>query len=302
MTTTATRSPLWQTEIPELGAPRRGKVRDVYDLGAELLIVACDRLSAYDHVLRPGIPDKGKILNQLTNFWFARLDQVVPNHLIATEVADLPRRLGTYREQLEGRAVLVRKTRVVPFECVARGYLAGSAYREYRETGVACGHRLPHGLERASRLDEPIFTPATKAESGHDENVGFDRMADGVGRELAERLRALTLELYRRGAERAAACGLLLADTKFEFGQREGELLLIDEALTPDSSRFWDAAQWRSGTEPASFDKQYVRDWLDRSGWDHESSPPELPPEVVAGTRQRYLEAFRRLTGHEPVL
>jgi phosphoribosylaminoimidazole-succinocarboxamide synthase len=302
LTTTATHGPLWQTDIPDLGAPRRGKVRDVYDLGDELLIVACDRLSAYDHVLRPGIPDKGKMLNQLTNFWFAKLEDVVTNHLLATEVDDFPRRLAAHRAQLEGRAVLVRKTRVVPFECVARGYLAGSAFREYRAGGVACGHRLPAGLERASRLAEPIFTPATKAESGHDENVDFDHLVRGVGRELAERLRALTLELYRRGAEAAASSGLLLADTKFEFGQRDGELILIDEVLTPDSSRFWDAAAWHPGTEPASFDKQYVRDWLDASGWDHESPPPQLPVEVVEGTRRRYLEAFRRLTGREPAL
>jgi phosphoribosylaminoimidazole-succinocarboxamide synthase len=302
LTTTATRSPLWQTDIPELGRPRRGKVRDVYDLGDELLIVACDRLSAYDHVLRPGIPDKGKILNQLTNFWFARLHGVVPNHLIATEVEDFPSRLAVHRDQLAGRAAMVRKAGVVPFECVARGYLAGSAFREYRATGIACGHRLPRGLELASRLAEPIFTPATKAETGHDENVDFEHLVAGVGRERAERLRELTLELYRRGAAAAAESGLLLADTKFEFGERNGELILIDEVLTPDSSRYWDAASWRAGVEPVSFDKQYVRDWLDRSGWDHESQPPALPEEVVEGTRRRYLDAFRRITGREPVL
>jgi phosphoribosylaminoimidazole-succinocarboxamide synthase len=302
VTRTAAHTALWQTELPELGAPRRGKVRDVYDLGDELLIVACDRLSAYDHVLRPGIPDKGKILNQLTNHWFERLADVVPNHLLATELADFPKKLASRRDQLEGRAVLVRKARVVPFECVARGYLAGSAYREYRERGIACGHRLPPGLERASRLESPIFTPATKAESGHDENVDFDHLVHGVGPALAERLRSLTLELYARGEAAAAACGLLLADTKFEFGEHDGEVLLVDEVLTPDSSRFWDAELWRPGSEPVSFDKQYVRDWLDRSGWDHESPPPELPPEVVEGTRRRYLEAFRRLTGRDPAL
>jgi phosphoribosylaminoimidazole-succinocarboxamide synthase len=298
----APRTAVWQTDLPELGAPRRGKVRDVYDLGEELLIVASDRLSAYDHVLRPGIPDKGKILNQLTNFWFERLADVVPNHLLATEVEDFPRRLGSHRDQLAGRAVLVRKTRVVPFECVARGYLAGSAYREYRATGVACAHRLAPGLERASRLERPIFTPATKAESGHDENVDFETLVAGVGRDLANRLRALTLELFDRGAGIAGNAGLLLADTKLEFGELGDELLLIDEVLTPDSSRFWDRAQWRPGVEPVSFDKQYVRDWLDRSGWDHESPPPELPDDVVVGTRARYLEAFRRITGREPVL
>jgi phosphoribosylaminoimidazole-succinocarboxamide synthase len=295
-------APLWQTEIPELGVPRRGKVRDVYDLGDELLIVACDRLSAYDHVLRPGIPDKGKILNQLTNHWFERLRDVVPHHLLATEVEDFPRRLAKRRDQLAGRSVLVRKARVVPFECVARGYLAGSAFREYRATGVACGHSLPPDLDRASRLATPLFTPATKAETGHDENIDFSRLVDGVGRERAERLRELTLELYRRGAAASEEIGLLLADTKFEFGEWNGGLILIDEVLTPDSSRYWDAAQWQPGVEPVSFDKQYVRDWLDGSGWDHESTPPALPEEVVEGTRRRYLEAFRRITGREPLL
>jgi phosphoribosylaminoimidazole-succinocarboxamide synthase len=294
---------LWETDLPGLPAPRRGKVRDVYDLGDRLLIVATDRLSAYDHVLKPPIPGKGKILTQLSTFWFGALAGVVPHHLLETDARRFPDELAGYAELLDGRAVLVRKARVVPFECVARGYLAGSGYREYVAGGAVCGVPLPPGLLRASRLPAPIFTPATKAEAGHDENVSFESMAAALGEELAGALRDLTLALYRRGAEHAASRGLILADTKFEFGHDgDGRLLLIDEALTPDSSRYWDAERWVPGEEPASYDKQYVRNWLDASGWDHASPPPELPEEVVRGTRERYLEAFRRLTGREPEL
>jgi phosphoribosylaminoimidazole-succinocarboxamide synthase len=300
--TSAPAAVLWESRLPGLALPRRGKVRDVYDLGDAILIVASDRLSAYDHVLRPGIPGKGKVLTQLSTFWFDRLADVVPHHLLASDPRQFPDRLAAHAELLRGRAVVARKARVVPFECVARGYLAGSAFQEYRRSGTACGLPLPAGLERASRLPEPIFTPATKAESGHDENIDFAALERGVGPDLAARLRDLTLALYRRAAADAAARGLILADTKFEFGERDGELILVDEALTPDSSRYWDAAQWRPGEEPASFDKQFVRNWLDASGWDRESPPPELPPEVVAGTRDRYVEAFRRLTGAEPEL
>lgn len=299
---TGERGSVWQTDLPGLPTPRRGKVRDIYDLGDHLLLVASDRLSAYDHILRPAIPDKGKILNQLTIFWMERLSSLVPNHLLATEVGDFPAELRPHADALAGRAVVVRKAEVVPFECVARGFLAGSAFKEYRAAGSACGIPLPGGLERASRLAEPIFTPATKAESGHDENVNFATLAAGVGTATATRLRDLTLSLYRAGAQHAESVGLLLADTKFEFGLVAGELILIDEALTPDSSRYWEAAAWAPGAEPASFDKQFVRNWLDASGWDHESTPPELPAEVVAGTRDRYIAAFRRLTGREPVL
>ncbi|HSC21969.1 MAG TPA: phosphoribosylaminoimidazolesuccinocarboxamide synthase [Solirubrobacterales bacterium] len=294
---------LWETEIPGLPPPRRGKVRDVYDLGDRLLIVATDRLSAYDHVLRPPIPGKGKILTQLSTFWFGELAPVVPHHLLETDARRFPAELARHAELLAGRAVLVRKARVVPFECVARGYLAGSGYREYVASGEVCGIALPPGLLRASRLPHPIFTPATKAEAGHDENVGFETMAAAVGAELAGRLRELTLALYEIGARRAAERDLLLADTKFEFGLLDdGQIILIDEVLTPDSSRYWDAARWQPGEEPVSFDKQYVRNWLDSTGWDHQSPPPELPEDVVAGTRERYLEAFRRLTGREPEL
>jgi len=293
---------VWQTDLDGLGPPRRGKVRDVYDLDDALLIVTCDRISAYDHVLRPGIAGKGKVLNQLSNFWFERLAEVVPNHLLAVEVADFPAALRRHREVLEGRAVLVRKAEVVPFECVVRGYLAGSAWRDFRRSGATCGIALPAGLERAARLPEPIFTPATKAESGHDENVDFATFEAALGRAPATRLRELTLELFRRGSEHAAARDLILADTKLEFGRLGDEIVLIDEVLTPDSSRYWDAAAWRPGVEPVSFDKQFVRNWLDDDGWDHESPPPELPAKVIAGTLERYVEAFRRLTGRDPVL
>lgn len=292
---------VWQTQLADL-EPRRGKVRDVYDLGETLLIVACDRISAYDHILRPGIPGKGKILNQLSNFFFERTAGLVPNHLLATDPADFPDAIKGHAEQLRGRAVLVRKTQVVPFECVARGYLAGSAFREYRAGGQTCGIHLPESLERASKLAQAVFTPATKAESGHDQNVTRATMADALGEELTGRLEALTLRLFAWGHDHAASRDLLLADTKFEFGQVGGDLLLIDEMLTPDSSRYWERSAWTPGTEPASFDKQYVRNWLDASGWDHESAPPELTHDVVRGTLDRYVEAFRRLTGTEPEL
>ena len=307
----AARAALLRTDLPGLPAPFRGKVRDVYDLGSELLIVSTDRISAYDHVLSPGIPDKGKVLHQLSAFWFERLAEVAPNHLLAARVEDFPAglraRLGGEAERLTGRTALVRKARVVPFECVARGYLAGSGFREYRESGEVCGIPLPAGLLRASELPEPIFTPATKAEAGeHDENVTFAAVESSLGSELAGRLREITLELYRRGAEHAANGGLILADTKFELGLvgsgEAGDLILVDEVLTPDSSRYWAVEHWHPGEEPASFDKQYVRNWLDTSGWDHDSEPPELPEEVVAGTRERYVEAFRRLTGRDPDL
>ncbi len=285
--------------LPE---PRRGKVRDIYDLGDRLLLVASDRVSAYDFVLSPEIPDKGKVLNQLTNFWFDRLGDVIPNHLIETDVRRFPADLQPHADYLNGRSVLVRKAEVVPYECVARGYLAGSAFREYQETGRACGHDLPAGMARAAQLDEAIFTPATKAEEGHDENIDYDTLVEGVGDEMAATLRRVTLELFNRGRELAAARGLILADTKFEFGMVEGRLILIDEVLTPDSSRYWDAAQWSPGTEPVSFDKQPVRDWVAGTGWDKASAPPELTPEVVNETRERYLDAFRRVTGRDPVL
>ncbi|MCY3928665.1 MAG: phosphoribosylaminoimidazolesuccinocarboxamide synthase [Acidobacteria bacterium] len=285
-----------------LPAPRRGKVRDIYDLGDLLLLVASDRVSAYDFVLSPEIPDKGKVLNQLTNFWFDRLGDTIPNHLVEVDVGRYPADLRRYADRLEGRSVLVRKAEVVPYECVARGYLAGSAFKEYQETGRACGHDLPAGMRRAEELDQPIFTPATKAEEGHDENIDYDTLVDGVGAEMAATLRRITLELFSRGRELAAQRGIILADTKFEFGLVDGQLLLIDEVLTPDSSRYWDAAAWSPGTEPVSYDKQPVRDWVAGTGWDKASPPPELTPEVVRETRERYLDAFRRITGRDPLL
>lgn len=293
---------VWQTELE--GFPvKRGKVRDIYDLGDTLLIVACDRISAYDHVLQPAIPGKGKVLNQLTNFWFEIVQDQVPNHLIATDVADFPASLQPYADVLRGRSVVVKKAEVVPFECVARGYLAGSAFREYTRDGETCGIKLPPGLERASRLETPLFTPATKAEQGeHDENVSYETMAAAIGEEQASRLKDLTLGLYLRGTEYATERGMILADTKFEFGIVDGDLVLIDEVLTPDSSRYWDVEQWTPGVEPVSFDKQYVRNWVDEVGWDKKSAPPELTDEVVQGTLARYVEAFRRITGKEPEL
>lgn len=293
---------VWQTELPDLAAPKRGKVRDLYDLGDSLLLVACDRISAYDHVLNPGIPGKGKILNQLTNYWFDLFSDVVPNHLVATEPEDFPAHLHQYADQLRGRAVLVTKLDVVPFECVARGFLAGSAFKEYQQGGKTCGHDLPPGMKRADRLEEPLFTPATKAEDGHDENVDFEYLTSHVGAELAAKMRDLTLKLYSMGRDHAAERGMLLADTKFEFGLKGSGLVLIDEVLTPDSSRYWEADKWQPGEEPVSYDKQFVRNWLDDVGWDRESTPPELPQEVIDGTLERYIEAFRRITGKEPLI
>lgn len=289
------RPALLQTDLPGV-AVRRGKVRDVYDFGERLLIVATDRISAFDWILPTGIPDKGRILTQISVMWFDHLG--VTNHLVSTDPRDVPLPPTVDVEALEGRSMVVRTTRVVPIECVARGYLAGSGWAEYRRSGTVCGQTLPAGLVNCERLPEPIFTPATKAESGHDENISFDRMVELVGRPLSEQLRQRTLSLYRRGAEFAESKGLILADTKFEFGETaDGELLLIDEALTPDSSRYWPADSYRAGANPPSFDKQFVRDWLDGSGWDKNSPPPALPDEIVARTREKYLEAHDRLVG-----
>jgi phosphoribosylaminoimidazole-succinocarboxamide synthase len=277
---------------------RRGKVRDVYAAGDErYLFVATDRISAFDVVLEPGIPGKGVILTQLSNFWFDLLADVVPSHLVARDLDAFPEPFAQ-RSELAGRACLVRALRMVPVECVARGYIVGSGWREYTRSGSVCGIPLPDGLEMAERLPEPIFTPATKVETGHDENISFDAVVDLVGGDLAERLRSLTLELYRRAARFAEERGIVIADTKFEFGlDQHGALIWADEALTPDSSRFWPRDSYRVGGSPPSFDKQFVRDWLERSGWDKTPPGPPLPDEVVTGTRGRYLEAYERLTG-----
>ena len=274
---------------------RQGKVRDLYDLGDRLLLIATDRISAFDWVLPTGIPDKGRILTGLSEFWFNWLEQ--PHHLLTTSIDDvgLPAELDL--NAWRGRCMVCRRTEVVPIECVVRGYLAGSGWKEYRQSGTVCGARLPAGLKESSRLPEPIFTPATKAETGHDENISFEEMTARIGQPLAEELRRRSLEIYRRAAAYAEGKGIILADTKFEFGQVGGELLLIDEVLTPDSSRFWPADQYEAGHAQPSYDKQFVRDWLESTQWDKNSPPPPLPDEVVQRTRAKYVEAYERLTG-----
>jgi len=280
------------------GVPvRRGKVRDIYDLGDRLLLVSTDRISAFDWVLPTGIPDKGAVLTQIAAFWFDLLGE--PNHLITADVEQMDLPAGADLRMLAGRSTLCRKTEVVPIECVVRGYLAGSGWKEYQQSGTVCGIELPPGLTESAQLPEPIFTPATKAEEGHDENISFERMVALVGRGLAEELRRRSLEIFRRGAEFARQRGILIADTKFEFGRLGGDVLLIDEVLTPDSSRFWPADRYEPGRSQPSFDKQYVRDWLLTTGWDRNSPPPELPDEVVARTRKKYIEAYERLTERE---
>ncbi|NOZ79596.1 MAG: phosphoribosylaminoimidazolesuccinocarboxamide synthase [Acidobacteria bacterium] len=288
---------LLATNIPGGQLVSRGKVRDIYRAGDALLLVATDRISAFDSVLSPGIPGRGIILTQLSNFWFRRFEHVVSNHLLATDRASFPAPYCDH-DELDGRSVLVRMLRPVPVECVARGYLSGSAWKSYRDSGTICGIRLPSGLVESQELPEPIFTPATKAASGHDENIPFDRMAEITGAQVAEELRSITLELYRKAAAHAAERGIIVADTKFEFGfDAQGKVVWMDEALTPDSSRFWPADQYEPGKPQPSFDKQYVRDWLEASGWNKEPPAPTLPPDVVRGTLERYLEAYERLTG-----
>ncbi len=288
-----------ETHLSVARLSRRGKVRDLYDVGDMLLLVASDRISAFDCVLQPGVPDKGKILTQLSNFWFDKFSDV-ESHLIETEIGRFPEELQQAANLLAGRAVLVRRTEVVAFECVARGYLAGSSWADYRKTGEVCGIRLPAGLTEAERLPEPIFTPATKSNRGHDENVSFTRMANAIGSEEAEWLRTTTLSLYARAREYAESRGLLLADTKLEFGRLEGRLLWIDEAFTPDSSRYWDSALYRPGRSPVSYDKQFVRDWLESTGWNKRPPAPRLPEGVIRTTREKYLEGYRILTGAMP--
>jgi phosphoribosylaminoimidazole-succinocarboxamide synthase len=283
-----------QTEIA--GVPvRRGKVRDVYDLGDRLLLVSSDRISAFDWVLPTGIPDTGRILTQLSAFWFDLLKE--PNHLISIDVGAMDLPLSADKAELAGRSSLVRKTKVVPIECVVRGYLAGSGWKEYRTNGTVCGIRLSKGLLEGSQLDQPIFTPATKAETGHDENVSFERTVEVVGHETAEELRRRSIALFARGAEFARQRGIIIADTKFEWGVVDGQLILIDEVLTPDSSRFWPADQYQPGRGQPSFDKQFVRDWLESTSWDKNSTPPALPEDVVRKTHEKYVDAYERITG-----
>ena len=288
---------LLTTELPGLPVVR-GKVRDIYDLGNQLLLVATDRISAFDHVLPSGIPDKGRVLTELTAFWLEFLE--APNHLLSTNIDDVDLPIGTDLSQFSGRSMLVRKAEVLPIECVARGYLAGSAWQEYQSTGKVCGIELPGGLRECEKLPEPIFTPATKAERGaHDENISFARVVETIGQDRAELVRKLTLELYGKAAEHAQSRGVIIADTKFEFGVINEQVILIDEVLTPDSSRFWPADDYKPGRSQPSFDKQYVRDWLLKSGWDRNSPPPALPDDVVAKTREKYVEAYEKITGRE---
>jgi phosphoribosylaminoimidazole-succinocarboxamide synthase len=284
-------------ETPLLG---RGKVRDLYSVGDALLLVATDRISAFDHVLGTGIPDKGKILTQISLFWFELLKDVAPNHLISAEVDEFPGALRPFANQLRGRSMLVKRAQMFPIECVARGYLAGSGWKEYRASGTVCGIPLPAGLMDGSRLPQPIFTPATKSEGGaHDENISYEETEKIVGAAQAAELRDLTLQIYRQAAAHAESCGIILADTKFEFGATAQGVILADEVLTPDSSRFWESDSWKPGGAQPSFDKQFVRDYLEQIHWNKQAPAPCLPTEVVERTRAKYLEAFRRLTGRE---
>jgi phosphoribosylaminoimidazole-succinocarboxamide synthase len=290
--------PVFTTDLPGLPLRSRGKVRDIYDLGDSLLIVATDRVSAFDVVMPTPIPDKGKILNQVSAFWFEFFADLVDHHIISTRVEDFPEVCRPYSMELTGRTMWVRKTQPLPVECIVRGYLAGSGWKDYQKTGMVCGIPLPAGLREAERLPVPIFAPSTKAEKGeHDENISCATMATLVGEQRTAQVRDVSLKIYQKGASYAAQRGILLADTKFEFGLLGDRLLLIDEVLTPDSSRFWPADQYQVGCSPASFDKQYLRDYLINSGWKVSDPPPVLPPEVVANTRKRYLEALERLTG-----
>jgi phosphoribosylaminoimidazole-succinocarboxamide synthase len=313
-----------ETQLSGLTLQRRGKVRDVYDLGDHLLIVATDRISAFDYILGSGIPDKGKVLTQLSAFWFGRIGDLVPHHLVSIDVDDFPAVTRPHREVLRGRSMLVRKTDPLQIECVARGFLVGSGWKDYQKTGAVCGIALPAGLIEADRLPSPIFTPATKAESGHDENISETQAGDIVGHDLVARLKKLTLEIYSRGVAYAETRGIIIADTKFEFGVvptpnssrrsaggakadglgqlPDGTLMLIDEVLTPDSSRFWPRADYKPGGSPPSFDKQFVRDYLERIGWNKQPPVPSLPDDVVQRTREKYVEAFRRITGADLVV
>jgi phosphoribosylaminoimidazole-succinocarboxamide synthase len=289
---------LLKTDLGATPLIGRGKVRDLYAVGDDLLMVATDRISAFDHVLATGIPGKGKILTQISLFWFDLLHDIVPNHLIATEVKDFPAELHPYAVQLEGRSMLVRRAKMFPVECVARGYIAGSGWKEYKATGRVCGITLPEGLQDGSQLPEPLFTPSTKSQDGtHDENISFAAVENAVGPDVAKNLRRLTLAIYQKANKHAQSRGLILADTKFEFGTTSDGIVLADEVLTPDSSRFWEGSSWKPGGPQPSFDKQFVRDYLESILWNKRAPAPGLPEEVVERTLQKYLEAFRRLTG-----
>jgi len=285
-----------QTDFPTLKLRGRGKVRDIYEVGDLLLIVATDRLSAFDVVLPTPIPDKGRVLTQLSVFWFNELEDIVLNHLIASKF--FPPEVSPYADELKGRAMIVRRTEPLPVECVVRGYISGSGWKDYQKTGAICSIPLPAGLRESDRLPEPIFTPSTKATTGHDENISFDQVAARIGGPLAERVREVSLKIYKRAVDHAASRGIIIADTKFEFGMIGEHLVWIDEALTPDSSRFWPADQYSPGRPQPSFDKQYVRDYLEKIGWNKQPPAPALPPDVVESTREKYRDAYKRITGH----
>ena len=289
---------LLQTSLGDLPLTARGKVRDIYDLGSnQLLFVATDRISAFDHVLATGITDKGRILTQLSLFWFDLLKDTVKNHLVTADATQFPASCTPYLDQLEGRSMLVKRAEMFPVECVVRGYISGSGWKDYRQTGSVCGIKLPSGLRESDKLPEPIFTPAAKNNIGHDENISFQKMIDTIGQKPAEDLRALTIKIYEKAGKHAAGKGLILADTKFEFGLIDGEITLADEVLTPDSSRYWPAETYNPGGAQPSFDKQYVRDYLESIHWNKQAPAPALPPEVVEKTKAKYLEAFRLITG-----
>ena len=288
-------------DLPGIKKLRSGKVREVFDLGEHLLLVATDRISAFDSILPNAIPGKGAVLNRLSTFWFHRLD-FVPNHMIETEVAAVPAELKPYSDILRGRSLIAKKAKPLPVECVVRGYIAGSGWKEYAESGTVGGHSVPSGLRQADRLPEDLFTPSTKAEEGHDEPITWSQCRSQLGDETAHRVREMSLELYRAGRAYAASRGIIIADTKFEFGIHDGEIILIDECMTPDSSRFWPADLYQPGGSPPSFDKQFVRDWLENCGWDKQPPAPELPADIVAKTAEKYSEALIRLTAPAPAV
>ncbi|HYG75519.1 MAG TPA: phosphoribosylaminoimidazolesuccinocarboxamide synthase [Planctomycetota bacterium] len=291
--------PVFETNLPGLKLLARGKVRDVYDLGDKLLIVSTDRLSAFDCVLPTPIPDKGRVLNGLSRFWFNFLAENPRNHLITTDVAQMGSGLEKHRDILEGRSMLAVKAEVFPVECVVRGYLMGSGWKEYQEKGSVCGIQLPRGLKNGSKLEQPIFTPATKAKTGHDENISFERAAEIIGQSNADKLKELSISIYTRAAEHALTRNIIIADTKFEFGLHNGQIILVDEVLTPDSSRFWPHEKWTPGQTQLSFDKQFVRDYLEGIGWNKQPPAPPLPETVVMKTREKYVAAYKQITGRE---
>lgn len=286
------------TDFPDLKLAGRGKVRDIYDLGEALLIVTSDRISAFDVIMNEAIPDKGYVLNQISAYWFRQMESIVPNHIISTDVADFPAECQPYADILRGRSMLVKKAQPLPAECIVRGYLSGSGWKDYKATGAICGIALPAGLKESDQLPEPIFTPSTKAELGtHDENISFDTMAELCGRELAEQVRDVTLKIYSRARDIAAEKGIIIADTKFEYGMYDGKLIIIDECMTPDSSRFWPSDQYQPGGPQPSFDKQFLRDYLETLDWDKTAPAPPLPAEILEKTAAKYREALERLTG-----